>query len=74
MAFNRARTQENRSSEFPTRSDKTRPVQLQKKARSLTARDVAKTKALISCAVTAQLICDFFFRIGKKNTKQQVFS
>ena len=26
---------------------------------------MAKTKALISCAITAQLICAFVFRIGK---------
>ena len=26
---------------------------------------VAKTKAMISCTVTAQLICAFVFRIGK---------
>ena len=55
---------------FPTRSNRTRPVQSQTKARSLkfqikveegfTIR-VAKTEALISCAVTAQLICAFVF-------------
>ena len=28
---------------------------------------VAKTKALISCAVTAQLICAFVFAYAKKN-------
>ena len=53
-----------------TRSDTNQPAQSQKQARSLqfliyeeegcTIR-VAKTKALISCAVTAQLICGFVF-------------
>ena len=57
---------------FPTRSDTNRPVQSQKRARSLklelsrggivrrTIR-VAKIKALISFAVTAKLICAFVF-------------
>ena len=54
----------------PTRSDKNQAVQSQKKARSLkfqfmkkrnfTIR-VPKTKALISFAVTAKLICAFVF-------------
>ena len=51
---------------FPNRSDTNRPVQLQKQARSLKFRinctiRVAKTKALISFAVTAKLICIFVF-------------
>ena len=55
---------------FPNRSDINRAVQLQKQARSFnfgfkkkrncTIR-VAKTKALISFAVTAKLICVFIF-------------
>ena len=57
---------------FPTRSDTNRPVQPQKQARTealnygfkkkrkCTIR-VAKTKALISFAVTAELICAFVF-------------
>ena len=32
---------------------------------------VAKTKALISCAVTAQLICSFVFAYGMKHTVQE---
>ena len=51
---------------FPTRSDTNRPVQAQKRARSLKFRKnctirVAKTKALISLAVIAKLICVFVF-------------
>ena len=47
---------------FPNRSDTNRPVQLQKQARSLKfCIRVAKTKALISDAVTAKLICAFVF-------------
>ena len=61
---------------FPTRSDTNRPIQSQGKVRILkfwaevnkgivrTIR-VAKTKALISCAVTAQLICAFVFAYAK---------
>ena len=62
---------------FLTRSDTNRPIQLQKKARKrLEAWNfkfkkkrnctikVAKTKALISSAVTAQLICMFVFAYG----------
>ena len=54
----------------PTRSDTNQPVQSQKQARSLNiqfkkkkdcAIHAAKTKALTSCAVTAQLICGFVF-------------
>ena len=54
----------------PTRSGTNRTVQSQKQARSLKIRVkvkrycticVAKTKALISCAVAAQLICAFVF-------------
>ena len=74
----RAATRENRSSGFPTRSDTNRPVQSQKQARSLKFLDlrrreihtlsticVAKTKALISFAVTAKLICAFVFALAK---------
>ena len=55
---------------FPNRSDTNRFVQAQKRARSLKFRvkveedctiRVAKTKALISFAVTAKLICVFVF-------------
>ena len=60
------RTQEKWSSGFLTRSDTNLSVQSQKKARSLKYQIYvefmytipgAKTKVLISCAVTAQLIC-----------------
>ena len=57
----------------PTRSDTMRPAQSQKQARGLESFVfkkkrhctiyVAKKKVLISCAVTAQLICSFVFRI-----------
>ena len=66
-----AATRENQSSGFPTRSDTNRPLQSQKQARSLKfgfkkkkrkcSIRVAKTKALISFAVTAKLICAFVF-------------
>ena len=55
---------------FPTRSDKTRAVQPQKMARGMKFRilegegctiRVPKTMALISFAVTANLICVFVF-------------
>ena len=51
---------------FGERSDTNRPVQAQKRARSLKFRRnstirVAKTKALISFTVTAKLICAFVF-------------
>ena len=54
---------------FSTRSDTNRPVQSQKiEARNFgfkKKRDcsihVAKTKLLVSCAITAQLICTFVF-------------
>ena len=56
---------------FPNRSDTNRPVQSQKMARDWKFLDlkskrncttrVAKTKALISFAVTAKLICAFVF-------------
>ena len=57
---------------FPNRSDTNRAVQAQKMARSLKFRisvvqkrnctiRVAKTKALVSFAVTAKLICAFVF-------------
>ena len=42
------------------RSDTNQPVQSQKQARSLKFLG-AKTKALISCASIAQLICTFVF-------------
>ena len=50
----------------PTRSDTNRSEQSQKMARGLCRRGIvlfvsAKTKALNSCAVTAQLICVFVF-------------
>ena len=51
-------------SEFSTRSDTNRTLQSQKQAKSLTFRPTsyeAKTNALISCPVTAQLICIFVF-------------
>ena len=60
----------NRSSGFSTRSDTNQAVRPQKMARSLKfgfrkLRDCtirkAKTKALISFAVTAKLICVFVF-------------
>ena len=62
---------ENQSSGFLSRCDLNQPVQSQKqeleaenfgfkKWRDCTIR-VAKAKALISCAVTAQLICAFVF-------------
>ena len=60
--------QENRSLGFPTRSDTNLPVQQQKMARNLKFQKkrngtihVVNTKALISCAVTAQLIRAFVF-------------
>ena len=52
---------------FPTRSDTNRPVQSQKRTKTLKFRKknctirVAKTKALIGFAVTAKLICVFVF-------------
>ena len=71
LAIMSAATRENRSSGFPTRSDENRPVQSQKNARSLKFRIkeeeglyiicVMKTKVLISCAVTAHLICAFVY-------------
>ena len=64
----------NRSSGFPTRSDTNRAVQSQRmaikcnfafrKQRNCTSY-VAKTKALISFAVTAKLICVFVFAYAK---------
>ena len=51
---------------FPTRSDTNRAVQPQKLAKGWKFRIyVAKTKELISCAVTAQLICVFVFAYAK---------
>ena len=61
---------ENRSSRFPTRSDINGSVQSQKKVkrfrkkRNFTIR-VVKPKALISFAVTANLICAFVFAYAK---------
>ena len=50
----------------PTRSDANWAVQSQKTARSLKFRmKEAKTKALISFAVTAKLICGFVFAYAK---------
>ena len=68
-------TRENWSSGFPTRSNTNRAVQLQKmvrdgrnfgfrKKRGCTIYET-KTKGLISCAVTAQLICGFVFAYAK---------
>ena len=61
---------------FPTWSDTNQAVQLQKMARSLKFRfigsrgdyiiRVTKTKALISFAVTAKLICVFVFAYAKR--------
>ena len=59
---------------FPTRSDTNRAVQSLNMVRGLKfgfrkQRDctfyVAKTKVLISCAVTAQLICVFVLHLQK---------
>ena len=69
-----ATSRENLSPGFPTRSDTNRTVQRQKMAsclifRILEVEDctiyVAKTKALMSCAVTVQLICAFVFAYAK---------
>ena len=55
---------------FPNRSDTNRPVQAQKRARSLKFRiyveeelyyPSSENKGVISCAVTAKLICAFVF-------------
>ena len=48
---------------FPTRSDTNRAVQPQKMVRGVKFRriNVEKTKVLISCVVTLQLICPFVF-------------
>ena len=69
----------NWSSGFLTRSNTNRTVQPQKMARGLKFRKkrdcticVAKTKALISCAVTAQLICDFVFAYAKSHFSHEV--
>ena len=61
---------ENRSLGFPTRSLTNRAVQSQKMAKGLKFRikeveGVGKTKALISFAVTAKLICVFVFAYAK---------
>ena len=39
----------------------------------LGSRGIAKTKALISCAVTAQLICVFVFAYAKSRFSHNVF-
>ena len=65
-----AATLENQSSVFPTRGDTNWPVPSWKQARSLkfwiyVEEELyylcSETKALISCAVTVQLICAFVF-------------
>ena len=74
-------SQENLSLGFPTRSDTNQAVQPQKMARGLKfglkkKRDCAiyeaKTMALISCAVTAQLICAFVFTYAKSRFSRNV--
>ena len=67
------------ASVFPTRSDTNPAVQPQKMARGLKFwkwRDctiyVVKTKAQISCAVTAQLICAFVFAYAKSRFSHDV--
>ena len=59
---------------FPSRSDINRAMQSQKRTRSLNVGDykkivctirAAKTKALISFAVTAKLVCVFVFAYAK---------
>ena len=71
----RAASRQNMSSGFPTGSDTNRTVQPQKMTRGfkfriyeeevLYYRCSARTKALVSCAVTAQLICSFVFAFAK---------
>ena len=56
---------------FPPWSDTNQALQLQEMARGLERRgivlsNVAKTKALISFAVTAKLICVFVFAYAKR--------
>ena len=56
---------------FPTWSDTNRAVELQKMARGFEKKKdctiyVAKTKALISFAVTAKLVCVFVFAYAKR--------
>ena len=66
---------ENPYAGFPTAFDKNQAVQLQQMARGLKFQVkevgglhyVVKTKALISCAVTAQLICVFVFAYAKSS-------
>ena len=62
------------SSGFPTSSDTNRAVQTQKMARGLKFLIqvveglyfmIAKAKVLISCVVTAELICIFVFAYAK---------
>ena len=68
-----AASKENLSLGFPTRSETNRAVQQQSKARDMKFRIwkvdgfyyVAETKTLISCAVTAQLICAFISAYAK---------
>ena len=71
-----------RSSGFPTGFDTNRAEQPQQMAMGLKFRVkvvdglyypyIAKTKALISCAVTAQLICVFVFAYAKSRFSHNV--
>ena len=77
ITINEARYEKNLSSWFPTRSDTNRAVQTRKMARGLKYRIklveglyyIAKTNVLISCAVTAQLICVFVSTYLKKKNR-----
>ena len=57
----------NLSSGFLNMSDTNQAVQSQKIARGWKYRisEVEKTKALLSCRITVQLICGFVFRYSK---------
>ena len=73
-----ASLQENLSLRFPTRSDTNRAVQPQKMARGLKFRKykdctIYEVHALISCAVTAQLIYAFVFAYTKLKFLHDVF-
>ena len=63
----RAMSRENLSSGFPTRSNTNGTVQPQRIVRGFKFCTiyVAKTKALVSCVATAQLICAFDFTYAK---------
>ena len=70
-----ATLRQNLSSGYLTRFDTNWPVQIQKMARGLKFRKkrdctiyVAKTMALISCSITAQLICAFVFAYNMKSS------